>query len=123
MLQEPLYLPSNAELHVHMWRLTNTRQVWYEWYVEAFLPMPGVASAEARPKDDDGQFLPVDPGQGALFGSPSLPHSPLADALDAGEGTAKAVPVIETQGGEISLIKINQTSLHNPGGRSSWIGL
>ncbi|KDQ24653.1 hypothetical protein PLEOSDRAFT_1067469 [Pleurotus ostreatus PC15] len=36
-LKEPMYLPNDAELHVSLWRLTDKRQVWYEWHAEAFL--------------------------------------------------------------------------------------
>ncbi|KAJ4476233.1 PRMT5 arginine-N-methyltransferase-domain-containing protein, partial [Lentinula aciculospora] len=35
--KEPLYLPSNSELQISIWRLTNERQVWYEWHAESFL--------------------------------------------------------------------------------------
>ncbi|KIK10187.1 hypothetical protein K443DRAFT_142017 [Laccaria amethystina LaAM-08-1] len=31
-LKEPLYLPSNSELQISIWRSTNERQVWYECF-------------------------------------------------------------------------------------------
>ncbi len=39
-MQDPLYLPSGAELDVHLWRMSNAKKVWYEWYAEVFLPIP-----------------------------------------------------------------------------------
>ena len=68
--------------------------------------------------------------RGSFFASTSTPMatpSPLIDAIDAqpeiettshflepGEGFGKA---------NTGVVKIGQTSLHNPGGKSSWIGL
>lgn len=52
--------------------------------------------------------------------------SPLADAVDIPVIVEKVDELKEVQDlrkGEISLIKIGQTTLHNPRGRSSWIGL
>ncbi|KAG5354099.1 hypothetical protein C0989_007459 [Termitomyces sp. Mn162] len=107
--KEALYLPSNSELQVSIWRLTNERQVWYEWHAESFLSSPIVQPAES-------------PGASSIPTSPSGPvFSPLIDADDPligqkGQVFNAAAPVYET-------VKIGQTSLHNPGGRSSWIGL
>lgn len=75
MSQEPLYLPSNSELRVSIWRQTDGKKVWYEWLAESFLPISSQVS------------------------------DPLKNI------------------GETTLVKIGQTSLHNPNGRSSWIGL
>lgn len=56
--QEPLYLPPNSELDVHMWRLTASRRVWYEWNAEVFLPLPsplsGSASGRVSPSSSAG---------------------------------------------------------------------
>lgn len=76
-LKEPLYMPSDSELRVSIWRQTNGKKVWYEWLAEGFLPIPTSLRASGAAKDT----------------------------------------------GEITLVKIGQTSLHNPNGRSSWIGL
>ena len=32
-----MQLPSNSEVEVSMWRLTDDRKVWYEWLVESFV--------------------------------------------------------------------------------------
>ncbi|GBE88024.1 PRMT5-domain-containing protein [Sparassis latifolia] len=118
--KEPLYLPTNSELHVSIWRLTNERQVWYEWYAEAFLPMPGTSSAPRySPMSDrlDSESTPI------------LSPSPLVDAVDIPVIVEEADEVKSTagatggSGSSVDLIKIGQTSLHNPRGRSSWIGL
>ncbi|KAG6861031.1 hypothetical protein C0995_004734 [Termitomyces sp. Mi166 len=105
--KEPLYLPSNSELQVSIWRLTNERQVWYEWHAESFLSSP-VAQSESQ----SAASVPASPSD-TVF-------SPLIDADDPMRGRFQvfdtATPVYET-------VKIGQTSLHNPGGRSSWIGL
>nr|GAT60798.1 Shk1 kinase-binding protein 1 [Mycena chlorophos] len=123
--KEPLYLPSNSELHVSIWRLTNQRQVWYEWHAEAFLNIVGEPSSETE--------VPLPSPRSAMSSSffsspPRNTPSPLIDAsftndafsfgLDRRVSTSWSVePPAER------LIKIGHTSLHNPGGRSSWIGL
>ncbi|KAH9936058.1 PRMT5-domain-containing protein [Amylocystis lapponica] len=122
--KEPLYLPSNSELHVLIWRLTNPRQVWYEWYAEAFLPMPGTSVQENL--EEQSQLFPPDEfGMGGSGRStPLVSPSPLADApseLLAGDFGMKDMANLRK--GDVGLIKISQTSLHNPRGRSSWIGL
>ncbi|KAL1744107.1 PRMT5 arginine-N-methyltransferase-domain-containing protein [Schizophyllum fasciatum] len=141
--REPLYLPSNSELHVSIWRLTSTRQVWYEWHAEAFLAVQAMAppGQSAGPVRSSSLGL-LSPGVGA-FDTP-VPASPLIDAVDvpafvAGAGTSTpgempGTPVRESglfkesglfraRGEPLTMIKIGQTNLHNPGGRSSWIGL
>ncbi|KAH6913038.1 shk1 kinase-binding protein 1 [Coprinopsis sp. MPI-PUGE-AT-0042] len=62
-------LLSVQKLLVSIWRLTNDKQVWYEWHAESFWSL--IMSSEL----------------------------------------------------EYESVKIGHTSLHNPGGRSSWIGL
>lgn len=114
-----------------MWRLTSDRQVWYEWCAEAFLPLPGTSVLPEKPKalanteDDTSQLL-------APLTTPTIIHSPLADADDStsaftSEKISLGCPPDESgsegAGSRIGLVKIGQTSLHNPGGRSSWIGL
>ena len=126
--KEPLYLPSNSELQVFVWRLTNQRQVWYEWYAESFLPV--LRPLAETPKDGP---MPVVDGHGSFVTATSTsfaPPSPLVDAIDnpfliSGDRLFKDVPKREEEASKIEsgVVKIGQTSLHNPGGRSSWIGL
>ena len=35
--QQPLYVPDNSVIVLHMWRQTDERKVWYEWIVEVFV--------------------------------------------------------------------------------------
>ena len=64
-------------------------------------------------------------GWNDMESTPPAMQSPISDAEDVGffqsgksmtMGGLATVPVYE-------VVKIGQTSLHNPGGRSSWIGL
>ncbi|ETW83084.1 hypothetical protein HETIRDRAFT_417080 [Heterobasidion irregulare TC 32-1] len=120
-LKEPLYLPSNSELQVSIWRLTNQRQVWYEWYAESFLPV-------FHPPSDKSPSPKVD-GRGSFIATPSTPlatPSPLIDAIDnpfVVEKPEQMRHIEDVAKIEAGVVKIGQTSLHNPGGRSSWIGL
>lgn len=120
---EPLYLPSNSELHVSIWRLTNQRQVWYEWYAEAFLPVPGTTSVRASSEESRAQGDKRDSWLSARS-TPLMSPSPVADAIDIPPIAIDTA--MESEGGasgNVGLIKIGQTTLHNPRGRSSWIGL
>jgi len=112
--KDPMYLPGNSELQVSIWRLTDQRRVWYEWYAEAFMPVMYQTPDHAG----DGLSTVVVPG------SPLIAPSPTVDALDM-------PPIVDKTGilkapkeaSNTRLVKIGQTALHNPGGRSSWIGL
>lgn len=124
-------MPSNSELRVSIWRLTDQRQVWYEWYTESFLPV-------LRPPAETPKIGPVPrvDGYGSFVTATSThfaPPSPLIDAIDN-----PVVPIVvssdqffkdvtkrvgEGSKVETGVVKIGQTTLHNPGGRSSWIGL
>lgn len=136
-----MYLPSDSELHVSLWRLTDKRQVWYEWHAEAFLylssgpdgkrdsiaslrssPQITAATSMTRRASGGGSHLVTSPPMGGMMNV----ASPLIDAVD--------IPLLEREeksfGGSAGsskdvggIVKIGQTSLHNPGGRSSWIGL
>ncbi|KAJ7494686.1 PRMT5-domain-containing protein [Mycena galericulata] len=97
--KEPLYLPGNSELQVSIWRLTNQRQVWYEWHAEAFM---NIISAPSLETDNIPSPL-LDASDGFSFDRRSFTR----DSIDS----------------PARVIKIGHTSLHNPGGRSSWIGL
>ncbi|EJU04786.1 shk1 kinase-binding protein 1 [Dacryopinax primogenitus] len=117
-LKDPLYLPANAELDVHLWRMTSRQKVWYEWYAESFLPAPtpttsvmGYITPQTPNTPRQGSITPVRPPR----------PSPMLDASPSVEGPASFMDL--GGGGELSRVKIGQTSLHNPGGRSSWIGL
>ncbi|KAJ7650328.1 PRMT5 arginine-N-methyltransferase-domain-containing protein [Roridomyces roridus] len=125
-LKEPLYLPSNSELRVSIWRLTNERQVWYEWHAEAFM---NVMSA-VLPASDDMLASPRSPSFTAnghigspLFAaaSPRNTPSPLLDASDLPFDRKTSISRVREP--ESAIVKIGHTSLHNPGGKSSWIGL
>jgi protein arginine N-methyltransferase 5 len=106
-------LPCNSELQVSIWRLTDQRRVWYEWYAEAFLPvMIPVAASSA-----DGFFDAVTPVL-----TPLVAPSPMIDALDVPAVERFGTPR-EASAAQGRLVKIGQTALHNPGGRGSWIGL
>lgn len=83
-----------------MWRLTDTRKVWYEWCAEAFLP----AALLSFPVEGS-------PSNGTI-GSPRNDTGATADFLEVGE---------RGEGG--TRIKIAQTTLHNAGGVSSFVGL
>jgi type II protein arginine methyltransferase len=127
--QEPVYLPSDSELEVSIWRLTNQRQVWYEWYAEVFLPIgpsappPSVFSFSSPPKKPAGLAF--------VFPAPAIPAappSPLIDAIDSpmmdlGKGSPGVREDRPDAAESEIIVKIAQTALHNPGGRSSWIGL
>lgn len=112
-LKEPVYVPANAELDVHIWRLTDKRKVWYEWFVEAFYPTS--VSSTDPPHSPSGVAHMSDTNA-------PPPPSPMVDAPAlAPEGRFE-----DTREGEATVemrVKIGQSSLHNPGGRSSWIGL
>lgn len=60
---------------------------------------------------------------GEVFGSASPLASALLDATDSMEGRQDSIDVLEPSAPTFETVKIGQTSLHNPGGRSSWIGL
>ncbi|KAF8992848.1 PRMT5-domain-containing protein [Cyathus striatus] len=114
--REPLYLPSNSELQVTIWRLTTERQVWYEWHAESFLSI-----AVTIPVSDDRS-------QSNRYSSASsfsgfVPPSPLADVMDTFSEPSAIEGDKEHDEVTYEIVKIGHTSLHNPGGRSSWIGV
>ncbi|KAF6757275.1 shk1 kinase-binding protein 1 [Ephemerocybe angulata] len=123
--KEPLYLPSGSELQVSIWRLTNQKQVWYEWHAESFLSVPGKSTS------NDELLLSAGPRSPAF--SEGTPLSPMADRedpflVDSGLSRSATLPpasstMFHNRELGYELVKIGHTSLHNPGGRSSWIGL
>ncbi|TFK40311.1 shk1 kinase-binding protein 1 [Crucibulum laeve] len=124
--KEPLYLPSNSELQVTIWRLTNERQVWYEWHAESFLSIP--ATPVFNDESLGGHLSPANASVASSFAAFGAP-SPIADVMDTsfeGVDKNKNLPSLRTDGSfelVYETVKIGHTSLHNPGGRSSWIGL
>jgi len=114
--KEPLYLPSNSELQVSIWRLTNDRRVWYEWHAESFILLPTTLRAGE-------ELLLGSPGFSTVpsFNSLGAP-SPLIDSKEL-DTSKMSTPDFRHTDGELEAVKIGHTSLHNPGGRSSWIGL
>ncbi|PWZ01107.1 PRMT5-domain-containing protein [Testicularia cyperi] len=154
--KDPLYLPANSELDVHMWRLTSQDRVWYEWCAESFLPLSissveggkqlhlqgasGSGSGAARPLSLDASSSVGSNGTAALssgdqnnfanaLNTPRIPSISLpgqsapehtAAAPSANHGGLQPSAVASAP---VTRVKIGMTSLHNPGGRSSWIGL
>lgn len=86
--------------------------MWYEWHAESFLTVSGHGSG--APLARDGVKSPP-PLEGSPLSSSVSAPSPLIDAVD--------IPTINLRSEGSGRVKIGQTSLHNPGGRSSFIGL
>lgn len=110
--------------------MTDKRKVWYEWSAESFLAMPRIQPAEAAPslssavQSSNGVFTGGDGMRSHLLSpraqSPAISApSPMLDAPQPVWDRGMSVVGDESP----DLAKIGQTSLHNPGGRSSWIGL
>ena len=97
-----------------IWRLTTERQVWYEWHAESFLPIIPAANADLALSMSNGSVG---------FGSTSPLTSALLDADASTEGRQALIEPLKATASTFEIVKIGQTGLHNPGGRSSWIGL
>ena len=107
-----MYLPANSELDVYIWRLTDTHEVWYEWIAESFLPSTIPAKAANLVRSNSlGVSLNDKPMESPMM------DAPLGWGHAKTDSNASALPERELR------IKIGQTALHNPAGRSSWIGL
>ncbi|KAH6908994.1 shk1 kinase-binding protein 1 [Coprinopsis sp. MPI-PUGE-AT-0042] len=116
--KEPLYLPSDSELLVSIWRLTNDKQVWYEWHAESFLSIP------KRTVNTDDLLLQPTRGPPSPMANINGFPSPIMDSADPfGDLFRRKGSLIMSSELEYESVKIGHTSLHNPGGRSSWIGL
>ncbi|WWC66577.1 uncharacterized protein I206_100480 [Kwoniella pini CBS 10737] len=119
-LKEALYLPSGSELEVNLWRLCDSRgrKIWYEWSVESYLSVSQNVPSSAGTLTPNGSRHVSTSGNG-LGGQPS----PLMDA----PFSPGFSPNVSNQNGgvigELNRIKIGQTSLHNPAGAHSWVGL
>ncbi|KAF9046951.1 PRMT5-domain-containing protein [Hymenopellis radicata] len=110
-IREPLYLPGGSELRVSMWRLTDGKKVWYEWSGEAFLDVG--STGKVNSPHSANLLVPASPTTYA-------PSSPLVDAVELKFAMDNGGPHPTHFNGKV---KIGHTGLHNPSGRSSWIGL
>lgn len=150
--REPLYLPGNAELDVHIWRLTDKHRVWYEWCAEAFLnldpqwPM-SLTSASGTPRVSDdtrnalasdmlppftnAQHTPMMPSA-SLLGAPSqsgrasgTPEPPaLGLGLGVPHGSDAPAPKASAPVSSASRrIKTGETGLMNAGACGSWLAI
>lgn len=127
--REPLYLPSNSELRVSIWRVTTERRVWYEWHAESFLPSPTAPSASPeRLVTRAGVSVQAANENTRADPSPVSVSAVLSPMRDADEFFALADTgigdrLVPCNRDTYEVVKIGQTGLHNPDGRSSWIGL
>ncbi|WWC58407.1 uncharacterized protein I303_100947 [Kwoniella dejecticola CBS 10117] len=122
-LKEALYLPSGSELEVNLWRLCDSRgrKIWYEWSVESYLSVSQHIPSSAGSLTPNGSRHVSTSGNG-LGGQPS----PLMDAPFSPGFSSNGSHALSQQNGpmgELNRIKIGQTSLHNPAGTHSWVGL
>ncbi|SHO78148.1 Similar to S.cerevisiae protein HSL7 (Protein arginine N-methyltransferase) [Malassezia sympodialis ATCC 42132] len=104
--REPLYLPGNAELDVHIWRLTDKHRVWYEWCAEVFLKLgltrpvtPESGGETPRASDDTrnlsaSDMLPpfVNAQHTPMMPSDALPGA-VVQSMAGGTGTPEVPPV------------------------------
>lgn len=86
------------------------------------MPLPGSSSIPRSPPLQNKMTLQVP------FANQAVDSSPVMDAADvvvADGDDAQGVQKVANgnDGDRVGLIKIGQTTLHNPRGRSSWIGL
>lgn len=84
------------------------------------MPLPGSSSIPRSPPQEKTTLRVPSTSQ-------AVDNSPVLDAADVMADSEDANGVQKTAGGNdgdrVGLIKIGQTTLHNPRGRSSWIGL
>ena len=127
--KDPLYLPANSELDVHMWRQSGNNKVWYEWCAEVFMPLPADAIRSVDPSSSVGAATAGANSASGLsseyanaIATPRIPSgSGPPPASEPSNGTQlHASPLVS---GQVTRVKTGMTALHNPGGRSSWIGL
>jgi protein arginine N-methyltransferase 5 len=151
--QEPLYLPPRCELDAHLFRLVDgtKRRVWFEWAADVYLPLPAHTMAPSPTHASSvNTTTSAATSNGALVSRRQRASSPM-DSRSTSQMSAHMSPVLDTAGlpipspyiGNDSLsstgfmmdlqrthsmegiirLKIGQTRLHNPAGRSSWVGL
>ncbi|KAG8812619.1 methyltransferase protein, partial [Serendipita sp. 399] len=109
--KEPLYLPSNSELHVSIWRLTSKSKIWYEWYAESYLPVfltPNVPSplASAIPSPTSTMTS----GRNGWNTRLSIDSAPGGIRMGAEESVGFND---STPGSHATVIKIEETRLEN----------
>jgi len=124
-------LPSGSELEVNIWRLWDggRARVWYEWSAEVYLPLSvglafGVGGGGGVERIGGGSGLSPVAGRSVSQsgGAPSpMMDAPFSPGLLPNGGILGGGGGIV--GGGDGRVKIGQTSLHNPGGVHSWIGL
>lgn len=86
--REPLYLPSNSELEVHIWRLTDDKRVWYEWSAEAFLNIDGASyDAQSHPDATSGSHDTSFAPQVAFSNAPTTPMMPSTSLMSPNPAT------------------------------------
>ncbi|WVQ62352.1 uncharacterized protein L199_000492 [Kwoniella botswanensis] len=115
-LKEALYLPSGSELEVNLWRLCDSRgrKIWYEWSVESYLSVSQNIPTSAGLTPNGSRHVS---SSGGLGGQPSpLMDAPFSPGFSSSNNASTHI-------GELNRIKIGQTSLHNPAGVHSWVGL
>lgn len=109
--------------------------MWYEWFAEAFLPKSAIAIPSPGMSSNGGASfnglmspIPMSaiPAPSPLLDAPAFGLWSVANADRSATATPRLAVELSTslEGGEgDGRIKIGQTTLHNPSGRSSWIGL
>lgn len=117
--KQPIYLPGGSELEVNIWRLTSKQKVWYEWCCEVYLPT-GIPPALNGTGIGNGPATPSTPmtlGRSSSAAGQVGQPSPMMDAPFSPGYQQTIIP------GSEGRIKIAQSTLHNPGGVHSWVGL
>lgn len=118
--KQPIYLPGGSELEVNIWRLTSKQKVWYEWCCEVYLPTGAPANAapnSASSANGNGSSTPLGVPRSASAAGQAGQPSPMMDAPFSPGFQQTIIP------GSEGKIKIAQSTLHNPGGVHSWVGL
>ncbi|WFD04459.1 type II protein arginine methyltransferase [Malassezia obtusa] len=126
--REPLYLPANSELEVHLWRLSDERRVWYEWSAECFLVLdrpPTTAPPPPAPETPQ----PVPDTQTPAFSNaahtPKMPSTSTflappdaSTSMDVGTPPDTSIPAAVPPARR-TRIKTGQTALMNSGAAGS----
>jgi protein arginine N-methyltransferase 5 len=149
--QNPVYLPARSELDVQIWRMTDgpKRKVWFEWTTSAYLSASALSFSPSPPTSATSATFPpnrhpasadtLSPRLNGPWDARSQRGSPMVDAFQsapspllAGGGahdrrdSGRMQGIEEEESGEArdeGRIMISQSKLHNPGGRTSFIGL
>jgi protein arginine N-methyltransferase 5 len=112
--KQPIYLPGGSELEINIWRLTSKTKIWYEWCCEVYLPTSSTGNGVGESPQTPGFARSASASMsGSIAGGQP---SPMMDAPFS--------PGYQQVGGSgEGRIKIAQSTLHNAGGQSSWVGL